>query len=306
MTKTSIATKISSITGDNDNDDSSSDENDSTAEGSSKKRKIVKEKQSRVKYNYKLGLSMLDNELRVITPAMPCCTMAWRYVYDVSHHELKNIQSSIKNSSLSEPRLGRFSDTTAHNEATKNRLQKGTSTVCPPINAQEAALINSANSVKAFTATAWMEWFFDLVGDKIPNSGGDIHLEPQAKKSIYEEYKQNVFEVLLETEAISYEEFCKIWDEAFPHVSIRVFKAVGGKCNTCAILSDLRSKWHSTFVREMVTDLHALHRITYMSERQVYYSKIWKAVHYPTKYWSSLMVCHKTIPSFLICLIKRQ
>ena len=79
-------------------DDSSSDGSD--LQENSKKRKIIREKQSRVKYNYKLGLFILDHALRDTTPAMPCCNMAWRYVYDVSHHELKHIQSSVKNSTI--------------------------------------------------------------------------------------------------------------------------------------------------------------------------------------------------------------
>ena len=33
-----------------------------------------------------------------------------------------------------------------------------------------------------------MERFFELVGDKIPNSNGEIHLEPVTIKEIWEEY----------------------------------------------------------------------------------------------------------------------
>ena len=35
---------------------------------------------------------------------------------------------------------------------------------------------------------AWMNYYFDLVGDKIPNSNGELHLEPQDKHAIYVEY----------------------------------------------------------------------------------------------------------------------
>ena len=35
---------------------------------------------------------------------------------------------------------------------------------------------------------AWMKYYFELVGDQIPNSNGEIHLEPQDKYAIYTEY----------------------------------------------------------------------------------------------------------------------
>jgi hypothetical protein len=56
----------------------------------------------------------------------------------------------------------------------------------------------------------------------------------------------------------------------FDHVKIREFKAVSGKCNCCANLSDLRRKFKSQQDREYVTMMHALHRSTYMGERMAY------------------------------------
>lgn len=38
----------------------------------------------------------------------------------------------------------------------------------------------------------WMKFYFDLVGDQIPNSNGEIHLEPEDKCEIYQEYCSNV------------------------------------------------------------------------------------------------------------------
>jgi hypothetical protein len=36
--------------------------------------------------------------------------------------------------------------------------------------------------------------------------------------------------------------FGELWKNCFPHVKIREFKAVCGKCDTCAHLSSLRRK----------------------------------------------------------------
>lgn len=50
----------------------------------------------------------------------------------------------------------------------------------------------------------------------------------------------------------------------FEHVKIREFKAVCGKCQCCATLSNLRKTFKSQQQREYVTSLHAYHRSTYM------------------------------------------
>jgi hypothetical protein len=42
-------------------------------------------------------------------------------------------------------------------------------------------------------------------------------------------------------------------------------------------------------LRQLVTNYHALHRITYMAERKIYYQKIWKAVSQPEEYMSIII-----------------
>lgn len=54
------------------------------------------------------------------------------------------------------------------------------------------------------------------------------------------------------------------------HVRIREYKAVTGKCRTCAFLSRVRKELRDPSKREYITTLFDFHRTTYMGERQAY------------------------------------
>ena len=60
----------------------------------------------------------------------------------------------------------------------------------------------------------------------MPNTDGHIHLEKQLKSGIYEEYVAD-FEYH-DKPALSYNAFCKLWRDSFPHVRIRAYKQVSG------------------------------------------------------------------------------
>ena len=143
-----------------------------------------------------------------------------------------------------------------------------------------------ANGPMNHLARAWMSVFFAMVGDQIPNSN-EIHLETQEKLEIWAEYVWDMFH-LFEDNALCYSKFLDLWDTVFPHVKIRVYKDVTGKCTVCAVLSDLRKKFHSRAMRRLVTTLHAFHRVMYMGERSVYYKKAFDAMTDPINYWSSI------------------
>ena len=44
------------------------------------------------------------------------------------------------------------------------------------------------NGQQSLVACGWMEYYFNLVGDSPPCQGEEIHLEPVAKGSVYDEY----------------------------------------------------------------------------------------------------------------------
>ena len=60
----------------------------------------------------------------------------------------------------------------------------------------------------------------------MPNTDGEIHLEKQLNRGIYEEYV-NDFEYR-GRKSMSYENFCLTWRKSFPHVKIRQYKQVSG------------------------------------------------------------------------------
>lgn len=76
-------------------------------------------------------------------------------------------------------------------------------------------------SVKCEGAKAWMEQYFSLIGDKMPNSK-QIHLPSwDTQKAIYGRYKQDMAEQMIhENEITSLSMFYKLWIQDFSHVVI--------------------------------------------------------------------------------------
>jgi hypothetical protein len=75
----------------------------------------------------------------------------------------------------------------------------------------------------------------------------EIHLEPifARVRVVWEEYVDDLKGSLIP--AISLIQFGQMWLDLFPHVKVRQFEAVTGKCYTCAMLSDARSQYKITF-----------------------------------------------------------
>ena len=135
---------------------------------------------------------------------------------------------------------------------------------------------------------AWMKDYFTLVGDPSPNSG-EIHLEMQDKKDVYKEYRADFDKVIEFEEVVSYSYFLKLWDTMFKHVKIREYKSVTGKCHFCAVLTELRAKSKKKIIKQRITDMHALHRVTYMMERQAYYQNVRRSIEDPDNYMSIIL-----------------
>jgi hypothetical protein len=143
--------------------------------------------------------------------------------------------------------------------------------------------------VPSMTTFGWMRQFFALVGDMIPNSFGEIHLEPIDVIEIYMEYCRDLHNCATPLEKVSYSTFCELWLLCFPHVKIREYKVVTGKCNTCAILSEMRRSFSDPRRRQLITLFHSLHRTTYMQERLAYYDRKLDAINFPDSYVSCII-----------------
>lgn len=108
---------------------------------------------------------------------------------------------------------------------------------------QHKQALRLSREPSATTAFAWMHNFFEMVGDKMPNLN-EIHLEPIFVRVVWEEYVDDLKGSLIP--ALSLWQFGQMWQDLFPHVKIRQFKAVTGKCYTCAMLSDARRQYKVT------------------------------------------------------------
>ena len=130
------------------------------------------------------------------------------------------------------------------------------------------AMLHIPNSPASFSCFAWMDSYFKTVGDCIPNSDGELHLEPITIKEVWTEYSTDFTD--LGERLLDVREFGSMWLHCFPYVKIREFKAVTGKCLTCAELTHARRTFKDKASRGTVTYMHALHRMMYMNERKSY------------------------------------
>ena len=152
------------------------------------------------------------------------------------------------------------------------------------LNLEQVAMLRIPNRAEAFSCYAWMHSHFDCVGDNIPNSPGEIHLEPITIKEVWQEYCEDMDAV--HVDALDVRSFASMWACCFSYVKIREFKAVTGKCDTCAALTHARRTFRDNKSRELVTYMHYLHRITYMGERKTYAQRVDEALKLPQFYMS--------------------
>ena len=103
-----------------------------------------------------------------------------------------------------------------------------------------SSMTMSSCSTNNKEAHIWLAVYIDLVGDKQPNRKMEIHLEYRTKYEIYLEYCDEAKSVL-KSIPISYSSCFALWNRSFSHVHIRKYKAVEGKCVTCAVLTQMRS-----------------------------------------------------------------
>jgi hypothetical protein len=148
---------------------------------------------------------------------------------------------------------------------------------------QLSALVlpNTPASLECF---AWMKSHFTIIGDNAPNKSDEIHLEPMLIKDVYKEYKDSMTEKGIEH--LQPTAFGNMWLTSFSHVKIREYKAVTGKCDTCAKLSELRKTLRDSRSRQHVTQYHYLHRTAYMGERAAYAERADDAVKMPSRHLS--------------------
>jgi hypothetical protein len=207
------------------------------------------------------------------------CRALFIHCYFLSHSFLDRCCKDVKNN-LTNPNksnlndhCNNFSDQTEESKITSKEITLYTEKYGLTLTTQQLAALKLPNKQLALITYGWMEYYFNLVGDCQPNRNAEIHLEPTTIGSIYYEYCDEIKDmqnINTQYESYSFPAFCKFWKDYFPHVKVREFKAVAGKCNVCCKLSELRKSSRHKFEKQQLTLLHQLHRSAYMNERMAY------------------------------------
>ena len=244
--------------------------------------------QQRIRFNYHLSSPSYLNNVQV-----PLCLNSFSLILGLGKYRREKILKAIKlQTNHHNISTKTFNDRTQVSPDTfldiKESLKKSGITV------DSNTLTNFCvpNSVATLRCKSWMKQFFNLVGDKMPNTiNEEIHLDCMNKKDVYEEYAINMknWHGDMPSQYLSLFAFNKLWESCFSHVGIREHKAVSGKCSTCERLSSLRRSSKDTRSRSQLTLLHGFHREMYMGEREAYYDRAEEAMFNPQKVMSLMI-----------------
>jgi len=232
------------------------------------------------RYDWKIGIgNAIKNGV---------CREAFMIAYDIKSTYFETLCREVKEGTLNYEKKLNDKTNIVHedrNNVIYNELIRYTKLHGLKLTVQQLAAMQIPNTQVALDTYGWMDNYFQLVGDIMPNSNGDIHLEPITIKEVHDEYYID-FTTIYQQAYYNYNDFAKLWTICFPYVKIREYKAVSGKCNTCAILSDLRRKCNDKLRKQEITYLHCLHRTAYMNERLEYAKKRNLASQLPKLYLS--------------------
>jgi hypothetical protein len=115
----------------------------------------------------------------------------------------------------------------------------------------------------------WFRDHFDLIGDSMPNTDGEIHIDKIEKQDIYIMYVNEVAK-----DCLTYSSWLKFWKKVFPNVKIRQWKNVSGKCEHCGIINNGRLVAQSEEEVKAFRRLHLLHKAgNFMLERLGYHTR---------------------------------
>lgn len=164
--------------------------------------------QGNLRVNYSVG-SLLGGKVSGI------CHTSFENVYGVSHKYVDNVRIEVKRGISGNVHNEPFTDRSSYRRSTDfvNGLIKLSAKRGRPLTSQLIAAMLIPNSPVCLSAYAWMDAFFDMMGDKIPNSNGEVHLEPIDVTEIYKEYvrdKEKVDAYIQSSQFYSLFRYCNI------------------------------------------------------------------------------------------------
>jgi hypothetical protein len=222
------------------------------------------------------------------------CRQAFLNSYRLSHASLDRICYAVKAGTINVGEnfyndRSNFVKSTIEDGVSAKQIRRFTLHNSITLSNEQFAALKMPNTKLNLDLYGWMHAYFNLVGDQQPNRNDELHLEPCTIKSIYEEYTIDM-KLIYGDNVICMEKpsFGVFWRDYFPNVKIREFKAVSGKCNVCAKLSELRKQSMSRRAKEKLTVLHGLHRSAYMGERIEYSKRRTQAHNFGTTFLSMI------------------
>ena len=240
-------------------------------------------------YSWHIGTSEIGGRGKI-----PCCKFAFAKFYGLAPCTVDRIIKELKfgersyasktvdmSRSMDDPR---FSELIAgmRGEARKLGFELTQDMM------SNTVLANTSGSLECFN---WLKRYIQLVGDPQPNRCGEIHLDGNVNyRQIHEEYlaDMQVRKGVSTTQVLEYNTFRLLWQNCFPHVKIRQYKAVDTKCLYCTSLTFLRTQVKSNAEREELTRLQMWHRVTFMGERKAYYARKHDAKENPSSFLSTI------------------
>ena len=199
------------------------------------------------------------------------CRRGFARAYAVSHWYVEDLVNRLKSGDVN--CLTELNPVTSVNpsQISDRRIKTFAESYGIDLTNEQLGSLRLQQSIPSLICAAWMQYYFSLIGDQVPNSDSETHIDPITKKSIHEEY---VFDMKhLGEPALELQTFLRVWKDCYPYVRMRKYKQSCGHCNLCSLLGDKRRKFRDRVGREEVTNLFALHRLSTMNERRSYYER---------------------------------
>lgn len=149
------------------------------------------------------------------------CPQAFRNILDLQKSTFNNIIKQLKHGNLNGAR--KFNDMTKLSEECIQHAQDiillNADTALPTndgLTLEQKAYLHLKNSPSQLKAYAYLDSYFNLVGDFQPNATEEIHLDPVEKIEIYREYYKVMTTDDCFENTITYSAFLELWNKCFP------------------------------------------------------------------------------------------
>ena len=185
---------------------------------------------------------------------MVVCRAGFELAYQISHWYTDDLITRIKDGDSNVE--ANFTDRTALDKSGINdaRVIAFCKHFGISLSRKQIRALKVPNSMASLSTVAWMNYYFKLMAENVPNIEEELYLEPVMKKLIYEEYCFDVTSYDQGQGPIAIGLFLDIWKSVFFYVKVRKFKQCCGKCNLCSALSELRRKFLDSRCHEEVAN----------------------------------------------------